>query len=323
MYFDNLSKIRLYNQLLPLQNDIFQLSDYSFDDGGSGPALELNAAAERFYLKPLDFACIKSLPAFADSAVPPQDLDPALKLAGLEILLAGPLQQLGALLDSNITVVNYQQYFQARPEQPYWCFKLKIGDFTVPLVLYANNDDAAQALQAKLQPLCARVAAATAENSLLPLLLSIIIGRMRLSAEEFSGLRVGDALVPDECALRQNTLLLLAGNLCARAVLQEGALQLGENFKTMAGSDMSDQKNTAGADLTALDNLQLEVVFELERQQISLKELKTLQAGSILPLQNRDLNQISLLINGQKAAEGRLIEVGDAFAVQLTRLPHD
>ena len=41
----------------------------------------------------------------------------------------------------------------------------------------------------------------------------------------------------------------------------------------------------------------------------------------MVTLHNRDLTALKLMINGQCAALGRLIEVGDRYAFEITRLP--
>ncbi len=311
MEFDNQSQIRLYSLLQPLQNDCFQLAEDSRDTAGRAPALEICAAGGHFYLKALDFACLHSLPAFADSKTPLQDLEPELKLAGLEILLSGPLQQLGDLLGCSIRVVSYQPDFQASPAQPYWGFKLKLGDSLVPLRLFAQAQAAVQILLTLTEPFSARETAAAGDH--LPLQLSVILGSMLLSQDELKALQAGDTLVPDECSLQ-----LEAGALRARAELQDGAVRLREQFQSRSQG----RATAAGSDITTPDARQLEVVFELERQDITREQLTALQPGSILPL-NSQLKQVSLLHEGRKIAAGRLLKTGDAFAVQLTALCPD
>ena len=83
----------------------------------------------------------------------------------------------------------------------------------------------------------------------------------------------------------------------------------------------ADDAAPAETDLTALEALKLEAVFELERQSFTLSELKELHQGSVVTLHNRDLTALKLMINGQCAALGRLIEVGDRYAFEITRLP--
>lgn len=72
--------------------------------------------------------------------------------------------------------------------------------------------------------------------------------------------------------------------------------------------------------LTSLNDLQLELSFELERRNIPLKELKGLVKGSVLPLQDTDLSNVAVLVNDQVVARGQIVDLDSSCALQITEI---
>ncbi|MBO8416321.1 MAG: FliM/FliN family flagellar motor switch protein [Proteobacteria bacterium] len=324
MQFENLSRIQLHNILLRLHDESFKPSAFDFkEDKTPAPALKISAGTLTFYLQPLDFACLKSLPAFNKEELKPGELEVNLKLAGLEILLLEPLEKLSALCGCDIAVAGYEpEYTPAAAEDNAQnsavSFEYRLGAMAVPMVLYCSADGI-EFLCEKLQPLAEKRIETKADPDP-AMTVHCAAGRFSLTARELKTLRPGDAAVLTEYYLKQEELSLECGTLCSRAQVQGSGLVLKQPFQHNESIPMADEKSK---DLTAADDLQLDCVLELDRLSMSLSELKALQEGSVLPLNNRDLTQVKMLINGQCTAEGRIIEAGDCFAFQITRLPKD
>ena len=86
-------------------------------------------------------------------------------------------------------------------------------------------------------------------------------------------------------------------------------------------SAMSEQEsNQTGDVLNSLDELKFKVKFELESRDFSLEELKALQVESTIPLLNHDLSKVSLMVGEQCVGKGRIIDIGDRYALQITEL---
>ena len=71
--------------------------------------------------------------------------------------------------------------------------------------------------------------------------------------------------------------------------------------------------------LQDLNRLKLEVSFIVDRQVMSLTQLKELKEGSEIPLTNHDLSNVVLEVNGQPLASGRIIDLGDRFGFQILK----
>lgn len=107
------------------------------------------------------------------------------------------------------------------------------------------------------------------------------------------------------------------------AAAMSGATMLAgaANGAMAAGASGASGAATVGdaISLHSLDELPLEVNFVLERQLMTLAQLKQLQAGSEIVLTNNDLSNVTLEINGQAVATGRIIDLGERFALQILK----
>lgn len=101
----------------------------------------------------------------------------------------------------------------------------------------------------------------------------------------------------------------------------KGTTPLGAGAGGGGGGAEAGGSNAGGNDISLhdLDELPLEVNFVLERQLMTFETLKQLKTGSQIVLTNHDLSNITLEINGQAVATGRLIDLGERFALQILK----
>lgn|GEM_PF-2391042 len=72
-----------------------------------------------------------------------------------------------------------------------------------------------------------------------------------------------------------------------------------------------------------LNDLPVEVTFELGRQNFTLEELRSLNAGQCLPVQEMTPKNIHILVNGMNYASGELVQLGEEVGVRITNVLHD
>ena len=70
-----------------------------------------------------------------------------------------------------------------------------------------------------------------------------------------------------------------------------------------------------------LADLPLTLQVQLGELSLSVAELSTLTAGSVLPLPADAYRRLQLRYGGQRVATGELVQIGDALGVQLTQVP--
>lgn len=73
----------------------------------------------------------------------------------------------------------------------------------------------------------------------------------------------------------------------------------------------------------ALNELPVQLACEFGRLELTLGELRTLDAGSVLPLKKPAQEAVDILVNGRRMGRGRLVEIGDSLGVQIVRLQID
>lgn len=73
-----------------------------------------------------------------------------------------------------------------------------------------------------------------------------------------------------------------------------------------------------------LDRVQVAVSVELGRTQITVKELRALRHGQVLPLDQKIGEPLAIFANGQKLAYGEVVAVADDhYGVRVTALSED
>ncbi len=331
MHYKSLTEIQILNALNTLPGGYLKPGSCNFIKVPSPEySLELSTADLQILLEPADYSLLASCPPFDTLTDPLSVLSPELKAAGIELLLTPALQALGRLLESNITVSGYIAPGSWSKVAASLSCTLCLSSGQLPCRLHLRSHEDLNLLQQYLGRLTATVPAAPAASLDPQLSISFAAGIMQLTLSELKGLQCGDALILDECSLAAGDILLLAQDLrCSAHLEEDGSLKLnGCFYKEGTEMDINQQTNSGGsttepaaAELTAIDELKLTAVFEIERQTFSVSQLKKLQQGSVLNLHQHDLTGLKLMINGQCAAYGRLIEAGDRYAFEITRLP--
>jgi flagellar motor switch protein FliN len=72
--------------------------------------------------------------------------------------------------------------------------------------------------------------------------------------------------------------------------------------------------------LGALNDVQLDVTVELGRLRLSVRDLLSVQPGSVLALDRVAGAPVDVLVNGSPVARGEIVMVNDRYGVRLTEL---
>jgi type III secretion system YscQ/HrcQ family protein len=169
-----------------------------------------------------------------------------------------------------------------------------------------------------------------------PIRLSIELGRCRLSASELAQLALGDALRPDQRIASDATglpvtLVNSSGRLSYLARVSGNELTLENSVNadvTTSAATLADQDaapSDAGSN-DMLSDVECDLTFELGSMRLTVADIAKLRAGLTMRLGVRLQEQpIRLLVNGRLIARGELAAIGDELVVVVTdtsRLPH-
>ncbi|MBA8901664.1 FliM/FliN family flagellar motor switch protein [Phyllobacterium sp. P30BS-XVII] len=157
----------------------------------------------------------------------------------------------------------------------------------------------------------------------LPVPIQLLAGAQTLSVAEISALQPGDTIM-SEGGTPGELYALCAGQLQARCIQSEQGAVLTSGWSTATisrpeGNEIFVERGTA-MDEGAIDNLSVRVIFELARTDMSLREVKELAEGSIVPVAAISEGAVSILANGSKIGRGDIVRLGEGLGVRILQL---
>lgn len=162
-------------------------------------------------------------------------------------------------------------------------------------------------------------------TDLLPFDLSICTGTQELSAREIAALVPGDVIMRREAPEIGHFALL--GQHFRAAVTEEGGKYiLAARWRSyhknreawMPTQTQSDADKMD--DLHPLDELPVQLVFEVGRTDLPLGELRKLDEGSVLPIAPTTGNVVNIVANGRLIGTGDLVKIGAGLGIRIVRL---
>lgn len=164
----------------------------------------------------------------------------------------------------------------------------------------------------------------------LPVPLAFRIGSTLLTQRELAALQHGDIIAIEQWKSAGTGLVCRAATPGARGLLLNarvlGAKITIDEIQTREDSSMNtssppDPASDGGGATGVLDALEVHACFELERRMLTLAQLKAMQPGFVIEL-DQPLNQsvIRILANGMQVGTGHLIAVGNKLGVRISTL---
>lgn len=160
----------------------------------------------------------------------------------------------------------------------------------------------------------------------IPVQLSLRYADVRITLDELRRARPGDALLFDRHLPAGEACLLIGRHLAAPVRIDGGRLHLQTTPAVARASQMEwlmddlDEDQVAAESVAALDDLPIRIVFEFGRSEMTLKELASLGAGSLVALSASLDEPVSLIANGRRIGQGETVRIGEALGVRITRL---
>jgi type III secretion protein Q len=166
-----------------------------------------------------------------------------------------------------------------------------------------------------------------------PLETTLLAGGMRVPVGLLNDLALSDILLPPEYPARDGQLFLAINETCAFRLSVSGheatVVDKSDLFFDGRGSSVSPDHNnppdtgtSPEGGKTHVDSAALEVTihFELEKKLLPFSEVESLAPGKTFSLGVEPLSAVTLTLNGQALARGRLVDLDGTLGVQITRL---
>ncbi|WP_429105870.1 type III secretion system cytoplasmic ring protein SctQ [Aeromonas allosaccharophila] len=149
----------------------------------------------------------------------------------------------------------------------------------------------------------------------LPLTLSLQWGEMGLTQDELATLAIGDVLLPPpHPQLGQQLLICVEGRPFAYCQPHQQHLEL----TAMHNAEPADPFGP-----TELEQLPIQVRFEVGRQTLDWHTLTSLQPGALIDLGTPLDGEVRIISNGHSLGVGRLVEIQGRLGVRVERLGNE
>lgn len=149
----------------------------------------------------------------------------------------------------------------------------------------------------------------------LPLTLSLQWGEMGLTLDELTTLAIGDVLLPPpHPQLGQQLLVCVEGRPFAYCQPHQQHLEL----TAMHNAEPADPFGP-----TELEQLPIQVSFEVGRQTLDWHTLTSLQPGALIDLGTPLDGEVRIISNGHSLGVGRLVEIQGRLGVRVERLGNE
>ncbi|QGZ42137.1 type III secretion protein Q [Pseudoduganella flava] len=155
--------------------------------------------------------------------------------------------------------------------------------------------------------------------------LPVPLASHRLQAAALGALAPGDVLLPDRARIGVDGTGWLAwpGH---RAHVRHGAAGTLEILTLQTGEAAMEEQGEAvaggveaGAEAAALDGTALRIDFRLGTLALTLGELRTLGAGTVLELADGGAGAIAIACGGKVLGQGEAVDVGGRLGIRITR----
>jgi type III secretion system YscQ/HrcQ family protein len=314
------------------ENPAFPLS-FHFEPNAASPVeqaaltLEVGGFLWRLAFYSLDF--LASNPAFAgaDLARLPEPL-----VRGALLLALRPF--IDRLEDALKVPVNPYDRTNRAPDSPNWRrpilrFTLDFAEgapqetprhWRIPIGLRVSSKEGAAWL-------CAQVRETLPETRKNPqragLLLEVGLeaGSMRVPGSLLQNLAVADILIPPGYPAQDGRLILrLPGGMGFCLAVSDGRATVTDFHHDVHEKEMDVNPPDQPGDTPSLAALKVPICFELEKKLLPLATIESLGPGSVFPLGTDPLSAVTVTMNGQALATGRLVDLGGVLGVQITRI---
>lgn len=270
--------------------------------------------------KPLSLYCLQKV---VDDLMPANldcqhllKLPPALMQAALKVELEPIITSVSQLTGYAIQLKGLTAIKQ--PPKSYIAMILSAGEQT--LYCYLSGLDALSDLSARLPQV---------DNDIyvdVPVFVGIELGVSKITHEEYQTLETGDIVFIQKHVSGNQVILRLHKDITFVCEMQQDN-QITVKYRTEAGMDNYEeqeqevqQTSQEAEGMVSLAELDIELLFEIGTQTLSLEDLQSIEPGYVFEL-DRPLEQpVRVRANGKVIAECQLVQVNNRLGARITRI---
>lgn len=140
------------------------------------------------------------------------------------------------------------------------------------------------------------------------------IGSTWLNIEELQELNCNDLVFIDNCPLLHDhsITIYIAPNLASKGTIKDN--------KLVIDTTMTEIKKEEIRNVVDIDELRINLAFDVGEKMIQFQELKKIQPGYIFELDNPMVRPVTIRANGQPIGNGELLQIDEKIAVRVLEL---
>lgn len=240
-----------------------------------------------------------------------EGLPDTLVAALLEVGLAPFLQPAGALLDAEIHPG--EPIPGMPPETPEESLVFDLAGIPGVLWYEAETTPALLALLARLP------VKPSQDVRSLPFAVAVVAGCSGLGVAQLQALAPEDVLLLETHPPESEQLWLrVAQRTLALVHYEAGRITIIERLENSMSEEVDQE--VAEAPPVAVEDLPVQLSFEVGRLQLSIAELQALQVGQSFALEKDPSRPVTIRANGQRIATGELVQIDDTLGVRILEL---
>ena len=153
------------------------------------------------------------------------------------------------------------------------------------------------------------------KTSNIPVWVGLELGHAKLSKEETSGLGIGDTVFFNYHVTGQQLIIRVSPDVAYVGEAEGSQVTIKYRMETMEDDQMHHEQEPID-----LSNIEIDLLFEVGRQQFSVQEVQSLQPGHVFELDRPIEQLVRVRAGGKLIAECQLVQINNRLGARITRI---
>ena len=149
----------------------------------------------------------------------------------------------------------------------------------------------------------------------IPIWTGLELGRAKLSKDEISELGVGDIVFFHYHVTGQQLIIRVSQEIAFIGEAEGSQITIKHRMDTMEDEQIDHEQGSID-----LSNIEIDLLFEVGRQQFSAQEVQSLQAGHVFELDRPIEQPVRVRAGGKLIAECQLVQINNRLGARITRI---
>ncbi len=149
----------------------------------------------------------------------------------------------------------------------------------------------------------------------IPIWAGLELGQAKLSKDEASGLGIGDIVFFHYHVTGQQLIIRVSQDVAFIGEAEGSQITIKHRMDTMEDDQMHHEQEPID-----LSDIEIDLLFEVGRQQFSAQEVQALQAGHVFELDRPIEQPVRVRAGGKLIAECQLVQINNRLGARITRI---